>query len=100
MQELKRLEQFWDIEREFNAFHEKFEWWNGAEFGTLIGMIVTLFTKNGYWWLFGAWVVETVFAWRYMRKSREVLAKMEAFNRTVFDKKGEHNGKKMEPKNP
>lgn len=94
MKDLERLEKFWDIEREFNQFHEKFEWWNGAEFGTLIGMIVALFTKTGYWWLFSAWLVETIFAWRYMKKCKKVLAKMEAFNRNVFDDKDKKMARK------
>lgn len=72
----KRDEQFFELDRQFNRNNEKFMWWNGAEFGTLLGQFATLFTPV-YWWLFGAFWVEFVFACYYQRKNKKILAEMD-----------------------
>ena len=73
---MNKQEQFFELERQFNRNSEKFNWWNGAEFGTLLGSFATLFTPV-YWWLFGAFWVEVAFACYYQRKNKKILAEMD-----------------------
>lgn len=68
--------EFWKLSRKFDSNQEKFAWWNGAEFGTIVGMVVTLHSK-AYWWLFSAFCVEFVFAWYYQRQNKKILAEMD-----------------------
>ena len=72
----KRDEKFWELNRQFDSNEEKFMWLNGAEFGTLIGCIATLFTPV-YWWLFCAFWVEFLGASYYQHKNKKILAEMD-----------------------
>lgn len=72
----ERQEKFWELSKQFDRYEKKFMWWNGAEFGTLLGMLATLFT-HVYWWLFGAFWVEFAFACYYQRKNKKILAEMD-----------------------
>ena len=75
---MTRDEKFFELDREFSRNHAKFAWWNGAEFGTILGMILTLFIKAVcYWFLFAAFCVEFGFAWYYQRCDKKILAEME-----------------------
>ena len=74
----KRDEQFFELSREFDRIHAKFNWWNGAEFGTILGGIVCVFVSPiHYWILFAAFCVEFGFALHYQRKGKKILNKME-----------------------
>ena len=72
----ERQEKFWELSKQFDRYEEKFMWWNGAEFGTLLGMLATLFT-HVYWWLFCAFWVEFAFAYYYTRKNKKILKEMD-----------------------
>ena len=72
----KRQEKFWKLSRQFDNYHGKTMWWNGAEFGTLLGALATLFT-DVYWWLFGAFCVEFGFVYYYQHKNKKILKEME-----------------------
>lgn len=74
----EKQEQFFELSREFDRNHAKFMWWNGAEFGTILGGIVCAFVSPiHYWILFGAFWVEFAFACYYQRKTKKILAEMD-----------------------
>lgn len=74
----EKQEQFFELERQFNRNIEKFNWWNGAEFGTILGGIVCVFVSPiHYWILFAAFCVEFGFALHYQRKGKKILNEME-----------------------
>lgn len=71
-------EKFFELNREFDHNHAKFNWWNGAEFGTILGGIVCVFVSPiHYWILFAAFCVEFGFACYYQRKNKKILAEMD-----------------------
>lgn len=70
-------EKFFELDREFSRNLAKFSWWNGAEFGTILGGIVCAFISPiHYWILFGAFWVEFGFAWHYQRRGKKILNEM------------------------
>lgn len=74
----EKQEQFFELERQFNRNSEKFMWWNGAEFGTILGSIVCVFISHIHCWiLLGAFWVEFAFACYYQRKNKKILAEMD-----------------------
>lgn len=81
---MTETEKFFKICKEFDVNHAKFNWWNGAEFGTLLGQIITLYEHSTcYWWLFSAFWIEFVFTWYYQRNGRKILKKMDKFVKKV-----------------
>lgn len=74
----KRFEQFWELEKQFYKNDWRFSWWNGAEFGTMLGMLGALFNESAcYWWLLGAFCIECGFAYYYLRKNKKILKEMD-----------------------
>ena len=80
MIKMTETEIFYEICRDFDQNNAKFNWWNGAEFGTILGQIITLFEhSNCWWWLFGAFWVEFAMACYYQRRGHKILKKMDKF---------------------
>ena len=70
-------EKFFELDREFNRNLAKFNWWNGVEFGTILGGIVCLFISPiHYWILFCAFCIEFMFALHYQRRGKKILNEM------------------------
>lgn len=75
-------ERFFELSREFDRNHAKFNWWNGAEFGTILGGIVCVFVSPiHYWILFAAFCVEFGFALYYQRCEKKILNEMEELSK-------------------
>ena len=71
------IERFFELDREFDHNHAKFNWWNGAEFGTIIGGIVMIFVNPlCYWILFAVFCVEFGFALHYQKRGDKILEEM------------------------
>lgn len=72
------MTQFLALEKKFNEYIEKFKWWNGTEFGTIVGMFAALVEKSEIAWVicFVVFIFESVMAFIYMKKTDKILEEM------------------------
>ena len=72
------MTQYLALEKKFNEYSEKFKWWNGTEFGTIVGMFAALVGKSKIAWVvcFVVFIVESVMAFVYMKKTDKILEEM------------------------
>ena len=78
---MTNTERFFELDKEFETVHAKFNWWNGAEFGTLFGGAVLIVAQPLYYWImFVAFWIEFGFACYYQRQAKKILEEMEKLN--------------------
>lgn len=72
------MTQYLALEKKFNEYSEKFKWWNGTEFGTIVGMFAALVGKSEIAWVicFVVFIFESVMAFIYMKKTDKILEEM------------------------
>ena len=72
------MTQYLALEKKFNEYGEKFKWWNGAEFGTIIGTVATMMGKSITAWVICvvAFIFETVIVFTYLKKRDKILEEM------------------------
>lgn len=66
------------LEKKFNEYGGKFRWWNGIEFGTILGMVAGLMGKSTTAWAVCAiaFIFEAVIAFIYLKKINKTLEEM------------------------
>lgn len=78
---MTNTEKFCELYKDFETVYDKFSWWNGAEFGTLLGCFILIFAQPLYYWiLFVAFWIEFAFACYYQRQAKKILEEMEKLN--------------------
>lgn len=72
------MTQYLALEKKFNEYNIKFEWWNGTELGTLVGMFAGLVGKSATAWFVCAiaFIFESVMAFIYLKKTDKILEEM------------------------
>lgn len=73
----KRDEKFWELNRQFEALHERFKFWNGFSFGMVIAMFLTIGDARRYFVALGFWLFGTIFSAIYQHKSGKALKEMD-----------------------
>lgn len=63
------------LEKKFRECGEKFRWWNGMEFGTIVGMIAGLVGESTIAWGICTivFIFESVMAFIYLKKTNKIL---------------------------
>lgn len=74
------MDNNYELVNKFLEYVNKFKWWNGAEFGTIVGLFATLFDKGSIAWIICliAFVLESIIAYRHMKKADKILAELYA----------------------
>ena len=72
------MTQYLALKEKFNEYSEKFKWWNGTEFGTLVGMLAASVGKSVIAWgiCIVAFIFESVMAFIYLKKTDKILEEM------------------------
>lgn len=73
-------ELFFELDKKYYKNHDKFKWWNGTEFGTMVGMWLFVFdtpVDYRFWVLLVFWVIEAIMAGIYLKRIDKVLKDME-----------------------
>lgn len=72
------MTQYLALKEKFDKYNTKFKWWNGAEFGTIVGMFATLVGKSSTAWAICviAFILESAIAFTYLKKTDKILEEM------------------------
>ena len=74
---LERDEKFWELNRQIEALHERFKFWNGFSFGVVVAMFLTIGDAKRYFIALACWLVGTIFSGVYQHKASKTLKDME-----------------------
>ena len=72
------MTQYLALEKKFKEYSEKFKWWNGTGFGTIVGMFAALVGKSATAWVVCviAFIFESMIAFTYLKKTDKILEEM------------------------
>ena len=72
------MTQFLALEKKFNEYNRKFNWWNGTEFGTIVGAFAALVGQSVIAWVvcLVVFIFESAMAFIYMKKTDKILEEM------------------------
>ena len=72
------MTQYLALEKKFNEYNEKFNWWNGMESGTIVGMFASFMGKSVIAWFVCAiaCIFEFMMAFTYLKKIDKILEEM------------------------